>query len=167
MIHCFQDCLQYSHDKEGSFDYIYHKYFKTVSNIERVTDTKRQKNGIDTIITLDSGEIKLVQEKWRERTFTDDFLIEYCSVEQEGICVKPGWIYTIDADYIFVVYGHSRIVKIYSVAQLKLAWSENKEQWIYKYNLPPAQNEGYYTHNVAVPCNILEQELLTQMTLTF
>jgi len=69
------------------------------------------------------------QEKWRFRPYTNDILIEYCSVWRNGECQAPGWIYTCDADYLFIVYQPSDLVKIYPVVQLKIAWNSNKEQW--------------------------------------
>ena len=167
IIHSFEMQLQYSHDKEGSFDHIYKEYFQNVAEITRiarVTDMDKQRHGIDTIITLDSGEHIGVQEKWRQRNFRGDFLIEYCSVQTGNTCDTPGWIYTIDSDYIFVAYADG-VVKIYPVALLKIAWANNKIKWIPRYFIQPAQNYGYMTLNVAVPTKILEPEIIKAMQL--
>jgi hypothetical protein len=167
MIHSFTEKLYFSKSKEGALDDIYKSYFKNVVDIQRIERMDRQHAGIDTEILLESGERIIVQEKWRTREFTNDFLIEYISVERNGECISPGWIYTIDAQYIFAVYAPSNLVKIYPAAQLKLVWQANEEEWINKYRLPPARNNGYNTHNVAVPCDILETKLIEQMTFTF
>ena len=168
IIHSFEMQLQYSHDKEGSFDQIYKEYFQNVSEIkriDRIPDMDKQRCGIDTIITLNSGECISVQEKWRKRNFRGDFLIEYCSVQSGNVCDKPGWIYTIDSDYIFAAYADG-IVKIYPVALLKIAWANNKIKWIPRYFIRPAQNDGYITLNVAVPIKILEPEIVKAMQLS-
>ena len=173
MTRSFDEDLTYSKCKEGALDRIYLNYFQNVtgiSHIERIDEMTRQRAGIDTIVTLNSGETIRTQEKYRTREFTGDFLIEYCSVFKKGICEKPGWIYTIDADYLFAVYAPSQLVKIYPVVQLKIAFSNNKEKWISKYRIPPAKTIDrytkeilYYTHNIAVPCEILEQEITKVM----
>lgn len=167
MIHSLPEQLQFSWSKEGKLDRIYQSYFKNVATIKRINRMDRQRAGVDTEITLQSGEKYIIQEKWRTREFTGDFLIEYISVEKRGECIKRGWIYDIDADYLFVVYAPSQLVKIYPVAQLKLVWSENKTAWIRDYRVPPARNEGYNTHNIAVPCDILEKKLIDQMTFKY
>lgn len=161
-VHDFNECLKLSQSKDGSLDRIYTNYFQTVGSIdcaERINDMTRQRAGVDTIITLSSGETIRTQEKWRRREFTGDFLIEFCSVHRNGKCVKPGWIYSCDADYIFAVYEPSELVKIYPVMQLKIAWANNRDFWIQKYSIPPACNRDYYTLNTAVPCEILEEEI--------
>ena len=165
-FHDFKEMLDFSKSKEGKLNKIYAKYFQKISEInyiERTDDMEKQRRGIDTYVTLVSGEIIRVQEKWRTREFTDDFLIEYCSQYKYNSCWKKGWIYTIDADYLFVVYAPSDLVKIYPVVQLKIAWSNNKDEWIKKYNLRPAKNWGYVTLNVAVPCGELEQAITEVM----
>jgi len=172
IVHSFNEKLQFSLSKhvEGALDRIYQNYFFNVSDItriERINNMNRQRAGIDTIVTLSSGEEIKTQEKWRKRKFTNDFLIEYCSVYQDHKCKKPGWIYTCDADYIFAVYEFSDLVKIYPVVQLKLAWTNNFETWIQKYRIPPAPNWEYDTLNVAVPCEILENEIRRVMRFDF
>lgn len=171
-VHSFNEKLRFSQTKhvEGSLNRIYHNYFSSVrdvSRIERIADMGRQRAGIDTIVTLISGETIRTQEKWRSRKFTGDFLIEYCSVYQNHQCRSPGWIYSCDADYIFAVYEPSDLVKIYPVVQLKIAWVNNTENWIQKYKIPPAQNRDYQTLNVAIPCDILEEEIRRVMRFNF
>lgn len=158
--------------KEGSLDNIYRNYFQNitgVNRIERIGDMEKQRIGLDTYVTLKSGESIRVQEKWRNRRFTNDFLVEYCSVFKDGFCQAPGWIYSCDADYIFAVYAFSDLVKIYPVVQLKIAWVNNQEEWIKDFRLPPARtkdrsgNIKYQTLNAAVPCPVLEKEIMRVM----
>lgn len=166
MIHSFNEQLAFSKSKEGSLDSIYRTYFQNVSGvsrIERIDEMTRQRAGIDTIVTLNSGETIKTQEKWRTREFTGDFLIEYCSVSRNGNCEKPGWIYSIDSDYIFAVYAPSQLVKIYPVVQLKIAWSNNKDCWISTHRIIRAQNPNYITLSVAVPTDTLEHEITKVM----
>jgi hypothetical protein len=166
MIHSFNEQLAFSESKNGKLDLIYQNYFQNVTGvnrIDRINEMTRQRAGIDTIVILNSGEKIKTQEKWRTREFTGDFLIEYCSVHRNGECEKPGWIYSIDADYIFAVYAPSELVKIYPVVQLKLAWANNHEEWLLKHRKIRAQNRDYITLSIAVPTDILEKEITRVM----
>ncbi len=165
-VHSFNECLALSRSKEGALDRIYQNYFQNVSRvsrIERTDDMSLQRKGIDTFVTLNSGEVIRTQEKWRFRPYTNDILIEYCSVWRNGECQAPGWIYTCDADYLFIVYQPSDLVKIYPVVQLKIAWNSNKEQWIRDHRNIIARNPSYVTKSVAVPTTILEDEIRKAM----
>lgn len=169
MIHSFDEDLEFSQIRNGRLDHIYHKYFQNISEIsqiERTDDMKRQRAGVDTIITLQSGEVIVTQEKYRRREFTGDFLIEYVSVFDDGH-ETPGWIYTIDADYLFTVYAPSQMVKIYPVVQLKIAWSNNYIGWKANHFITKARNHrtgiNWVTYGVAVPTDILEVEITKAM----
>lgn len=162
-IHNFSEQLEFAKGKEGCLDKIYAKILKTVVKIETISDPTRQHNGIDRQITLQSGECITTQEKWRKREFTGDFLIEYCSKYRNDECKKKGWIYYIDADYIFTVYEKSQKVLIYPVVQLKLAWDENEKLWIQKYKKIVSHNYNYDTISVAVPCDIVEEAIQKKM----
>lgn len=161
------DDLIFAKGKEGVFDHIYHTYFKNVKDIRRINRMDRQRAGIDTEVTLESGETIIIQEKWRRRKFSNDFLIEMCSVEQQGSCIKQGWIFTIDADYIFVVYEKSDLIKIYPVAQLKLAWSKYKVEWYRAYETRKVKNTTYNTIILIVPVDVLEAAINEMMTFTY
>ena len=170
MIHSFTANLSASQTREGALDNIYKAYFKNVSGvnrIRRVDDMGQQRAGIDSIVTLNSGVTLKTQEKWRFRPFTNDFLIEYCSVYQNGECKSPGWIYSIDADYIFTVYEPSELVKVYPVIQLKIAWSNKKNEWFEACRHINAYNDTYVTKSVIVPTSTLEDELLKTMRFDF
>ena len=174
----FDEQLKKSKEYEGSMNTIYRNYFQNVAGIkqiERVDDMCRQRGGVDALITLDSGEHIVAQEKRRYIEFKGDFLIEYCSVWRDGDCKSPGWIYTIDADYIFTVYEKSSLVKIYPVVQLKIAWDTNCHKWtdprVYlngrSETYPRRGLRGYETLWCAVPCAELEQEILKTMRFDF
>jgi hypothetical protein len=163
----FGDDLRFSLTKEGTFDHIYHTYFKNVKAIRRISRMDRQRSGVDTEVTLDSGETIVIQEKWARKRFLGKFLIEQTSVERNGIHEKPGWIYTIDADYIFMAYQESELVKIYPVSQLKLAWSKYKNAWCNLYRPIPIKNQTYNTWIVLIPCDVLERAINEMMTFSY
>ena len=163
VVHSLMQQLEYSFSKEGKLDQIYRQYFSTMGGIKRIArenfNMKKQHNGVDSKIELCDGEHITVQEKWRTREYTGDLLIEYCSVYQSGVEVKTGWIDTINSHYMFVVYAPSQVVKIYPVAQLKRAWTLNKDVWKKKYRMPNVYNKGYITLCVAVPEDILQKSM--------
>jgi len=163
LIHSFADSLKFSHEKEGELDKIYREYYGSVEYIARVHSMDRQHAGVDTIITLSSGEEIHTQEKWRTRKFTDDILIETCSVYRDGECEAPGWIYSLDADYMFTVYSDG-VVKIYPCALLKKAWNENKQKWEKTCQRIVVHNDTYDTICRIVPCADLEREIGARMT---
>ena len=170
MIHSFTANLAASQTKEGALDKIYKAYFKNVSGvnrIRRVDDMGQQRAGIDSIITLNSGVTLKTQEKWRFRPFTNDFLIEYCSVYQNGECKSPGWIYSIAAAYIFTVYEPSELVKVYPVIHLKIARSNKKNKWFESFRHVKEDTATYVTKSVIVHTSTLEDKLLRTMRFDF
>lgn len=171
VVHDLKDQLEYSFSKEGKLDKIYNQYFQPLGGIKRIArennNMKKQHNGVDTEIELCDGQFITVQEKWRTREYTGDILIEYCSVCKDGVMIKTGWIDTINSHYMFVVYAPSQIVKVYAVAQLKRAWQAHKEEWIAKYKIPPAYNNGYVTLNVAIPEEVLHKAMWDTTTLSY
>lgn len=167
MIHDFDTNLIFSEKQEGKLDSAYYQYFGTVKSIKTIQDKDRQHNGVDREVTLESGETIVVQEKWRTINPTGDILIEYCSVYQNYECKTQGWIYDIDSDYLFYVFGPTRDTLVYPVFQLKLAWKKYGEAWKMKYPIIKAKNYGYITLNVAVPCEVLEAAILETMHFRF
>jgi hypothetical protein len=157
--HDFETDLAFAASKEGKMNKIYGKLFKNLDHVETITDKVRQHNGIDRLLVLRSGESVTIQEKWRRIEFKHDFLIEYCSVYKDKKCVKKGWIFSIDSNYIISVYPASQIALIYPVLQLKLAWDEYGTEWIKRFGTIAAKNSGYSTLNVPVPCDVLEEAM--------
>jgi len=165
-FHSFTEKLALAQSKEGALDRIYHNYFQNVSGVERIQridDMSQQRIGIDTLITLNSGIKIRTQEKWRTIRYRGDILLEYCSVFRNDECKSPGWVYTCDADYIFIVYEPSDLVKIYPVVQLKIAWHNNGKNWIKDYFPINARNPTYITKSVAVPTPVLEEAISKTM----
>jgi hypothetical protein len=139
-IHSFPVSLEYAKSKEHLLDKQFQEYFQTKGEIIYIETLNRQRAGVDIEITFESGEKVIVQVKWRDRPFSNDFLIEFCSVFKNEECKSPGWIYTMDAAFIFVVYEKNGIDHIiqYPVPPLKLAWKNNKDEWMRKYRIRKA-----------------------------
>ena len=176
LIDTFNDALQYSFSKSGKLESIIRSFFKNVDRVVDVSDMKRQRCGVDYDVFFKSGEMCVIQVKWRKRKFSGDFLIEFCSVSaepypDEGDCKKLGWIYTIDADYIFVIYEEDDLLKVYPVSILKLVWQENQRDWVNLYEIPSARTyrngNRYFTRNAAIPCNLLEQKMIEKFSFNY
>jgi hypothetical protein len=158
----FNNDLEYSLERIEDLDRIYMEYFGVpLEGINHITDMGLQRVGIDTILTLPTGQpIRVQEKKRRPMPYLDgrDILIEYCSREQNGKCNATGWIYTCSSDHIAVIYELNLKVFILPVAQLKKAWAIYGEQWKKEHRRIKTRaelNNGYFTLGVAVPTKIL------------
>lgn len=121
-------------------------WWPTAKKWERTTNILEQKNGKDTIVFLLDRELKL-QFKTR-RVDYGDFLIEYRHDWFNGHR-SPGWIEKNDQiDYLFyLVPGKAFRIEW---TNLQNVWAINRNEWIEKFDIPPARNEEYFTRNVAI-----------------
>ena len=75
------------------------------------------------------------------------------SVDTTG---APGWIEKdLAIDYLAYAFMPSRTVYLFDWLMLRRAWGQFGDEWKRKYKIPPAQNNGYKTHSVAVPIKVL------------
>jgi len=151
MIHDFKERLEYSESAsdEGFWDAVYHKAFPDMLWHKLCAgDTQSQRLGIDRLVFLKSGRVLAIDEKKREKVYSD-ILLEYLSNDQTG---APGWIEKdLLIDYLAYAFMPSRKVYLFPWDMLRRAWLHYKEEWLQKYKIPPARNEGYSTHSVAIP----------------
>jgi len=156
-IHDFHKDLKDSHSnsEQKMWEYIYRIYFHDFQNMSSIIDSlKLQRLGVDRIITLKSEKEILIDEKIRRSDYgKGDILLEYLSNDSTGAL---GWIEkTLRCDYIAYAILPTRQCWILPVPQLQGAWKANKERWLAKYDLPPAQNDGYKTYSCGVPADVL------------
>jgi len=158
-VNDFKTDLEHSHDEETNkaFDAFYMSYFPMAESVEFITDLEMQKMGIDKIIRLSNRGRITIDEKVR-RTDYDDILIEYWSNFEEK---KLGWIYYSRCD--FIMYANNKNFYMLPFRLMQLAWKRHSTEWRKKYNLPPAKNNGYETHNVAVPIKVLLDAIRDEM----
>lgn len=167
-MHDFYESLAKSHAAEDlpCWEEIYRNAFPTMVSFQNHRyDMDRQKAGIDRTITLVNGKQILVDEKARDRVYCNDILLEYISNDHTGAL---GWVCKpLLCDYIAVAYMKSGHAFMLPVLQLQQAWELNKHDWLKHYRIPPARNQGYKTHNVAVPTDKLFRAIGSQLRVQF
>lgn len=132
-----------------------------------------QPAGIDRILTLPNATTVTVDEKVREPYVKAvDFLLErwsqwYGSNDARN---KPGWIVKpLACDYIAYAFTSARRCYLLPTRELQRAWLQHEHVWIARareceaqygprrgpYQFVPSENEGYVTHSVVVPIDVV------------
>lgn len=111
-----------------------------------------QRRGIDRVIMFSNGRIIKVEEKAR-REASKDILLEYIANDKTN---APGWIEKdLEVDYLAYAFISTKTGYLFDWPILKLTWTRFKHDWIKRYKIPPAHNNGYDTLSVAIPTNEL------------
>ena len=151
----FQTDLKFSEEAsdEPFWDAVYKKAFPNlVNHMACGGDNNSQRRGVDRVIHLANGKTLYIDEKKRREDW-NDILLEYISVDATN---APGWMEKdLAIDYLAYAFMPSKTVYLFPWAMLRRAWQYYKEEWLEKYQLIPAQNNGYTTWNVAVPIPVL------------
>lgn len=153
--HDFKTQLAWSEkaSTEPFWDAVYRKAFPNLVNHMQCTgDTSSQRQGVDRVIHLSNSKTLYVDEKKRQQVWPD-ILLEYISVDRTN---APGWIekdLTID----FLAYAFMPTLQCFLLPwpTLRLAWQQNKAEWLETFKLIPAKNPAYTTWSVAIPRKIL------------
>ena len=151
----FDADLQFSmaNRDEPFWEAVFRKAFPNMVSSRLCTDMVQQRQGIDRIITLSSGDLVRVDQKLRRKTYPD-IALEVVSVDRP--IVKPGWIVKdLAIDYLAYAFLPTRRCYMYPWLMLRRAWRECGEQWEAKYGRVPAQNPTYTTWSVPVPIQVL------------
>lgn len=156
--------LEYSLEERENdlFDSFYYRVFPGLESIRFADDIETQKKGIDKILHFKSGYTVTVDEKKRRKDY-GDILLELWSVWERR---KRGWLYTCKCDYIVYAIMPSRKVYLLPTLLLKKAWLKNQIKWGKEYKEITAYNEGYVTKNIAIPTEVLLEELSCEMKQT-
>lgn len=144
----------------------------------KITDIKRQRQGIDTMVVLKGGKKIYFDEKIRSKDYSDILLEEYSvwrgyprlggrdfglhdSVPPElARLLKPGWISgKKQTDYITYVFKPSRRVYFLPFLLLQRTWRAKHLDWLAKYGRKAARNATYWTTNIPVPIDVLFKAL--------
>ena len=158
MIHDFWEQIEYSllPCDEPFWTAVYEEAFPDMVDLKTVSDLHKQKLGIDRVITLGNGKRFFVDEKKRKRTYPD-ILLEYVAVNTTG---APGWMEkNLAIDYIAYAFMPTKTVYLIPWDSLKMAWKRNKGRWMVIYKDVEGKNEGYITHSIAVPIEVLKNEV--------
>ncbi len=157
--HNFDAQLQWSQvsGDDPFWDDVYSKAFPDmVSHMACVGDTQSQRLGVDRIIHLASGKTLSIDEKKRRKD-RNDILLEFLSNDVTG---APGWIEKqLQIDYLAYAFMPSKRCYLFPWQMLRRAWLQFGNEWKRKFMIPPAKNDGYSTHSVAVPIGVLRAKV--------
>lgn len=151
----FNKDLAFSHSAEDLeiWETIYAKAFPGLQAFTNAReDGELQRHGIDRTLILSSGKAIYIDEKVRRENY-GDILLEYVSNDKKntpGWCEKP-----LFCDYIAYAVLPNNTCYMLPVEPLQTAWGRNKKEWIDKYGIKTAKNQGYQTLNCPLPINVL------------
>ena len=123
----------------------------------------RQHEGLDKILTLETGNEIRIEEKFRRRSYPDIALETWSNLESK----VPGWcVKDIIADIVAYWMVPARKLYVFQSPHLRRVLSENRTQWerqaenrIGGFRYADAPNEGYTTRSICVPIRVLENLL--------
>ncbi len=166
-VHNFAESLARSHsyaDAPWWFE-VYRNAFPNLASAVCVrNDGWAQRGGIDRVLTLSSGKTLSVDEKVREKDWSD-FALEYWSDEARKV---PGWVAKdLACDFIAYAFVPSRTCYLLPFSTLRSAWRKHCKDWVSRYDRVEAVNQGYRTVSVAVPRGVLLASLTDAMTVSW
>lgn len=155
IVHDFTERLQWS-EKQGDEPFWNAVYSKAFSNlVNHMTcsgDTLSQRQGIDRVVHLASGQTLYIDEKKRGKDY-GDILLEYVSVDKTG---APGWMEKdLNIDYLAYAFMPSKRCYLFPWLPLRRAWNNYKEEWKSLYPRIDGKNKNYTTYSVAVPIKVV------------
>lgn len=167
--HKFEESLAMSHKAEDLplWEEAYHAAFPTMQTmINHRQDGDHQRQGIDRSIILRNSKQITVDEKIRGRNkktgkVYNDIALEYWSVYYgKGRRNKVGWVAKdLLCDYIAYAIGPLGICYLLPVPQLRLAWAQNRNEWVKTYPRIAAKNTNYITVSVGVPAHVVMEAI--------
>ena len=111
---------------------------------------------IDRVVILNDGKTILVEEKLREKDYSD-ILLEYLSVKERE---KVGWAVNDDCIANYLVYGKKPTGDFYvfPFKELRNVAKAYKDKWGKEYNYIDAWNPKgkYTTQSIPVPVDVLK-----------
>lgn len=120
--------------------------------IERVTNLRIQKSGIDLFVYDKNNDKISIEEKIRFKIFPD-ILLETISNDQTGAL---GWaVKPFQADWLCYYKQPKDLIILLPGNALRKAITNNINFWKAKFGERSAKNQGYLTWNVGVPEAVL------------
>lgn len=177
VAHNFQERLDWSQslsDEPAWLD-VYRKMWPDMLAAHRIdANSKWQKWGIDRVVYLPNGKQIFIDEKKREfrGKVYDDFLCEIWSVWRgsKHPANKVGWTLDREKHCEYIAYAVPQLgsCRFIPFELLRLTARKFYKEWINLFGeVPPAQNNGYVTRNVAVPWPYLAKDMETTMRREF
>lgn len=155
VVHDFREQLLWGEAQgyEPFWTQVYRKAFPNmVNHMLGSGDTQSQRMGIDRIILLGNGRMLRIDEKKRRQDFPD-ILLEYVSVDATN---APGWIEKdLAIDYLAYAFMPTKRCYLFDWLMLRRAWIRYGDEWKRVHRIVKAQNNGYQTHSVAVPIEVV------------
>jgi hypothetical protein len=165
--HSFALSLEKSHAQADApwWIEVYRAAFPTLQSAVCMRhDGWAQRGGIDRVLVLGGGKTLSVDEKVRDQDW-DDILLEFWSDEGRKI---PGWIAKdLACDFIAYAFVPSQRCYLLPFQTLRKAWHDNRREWVNKYRIVDAENDGYTTKSVAVPIDVLMAALRDAMKIVW
>lgn len=152
----FNECYEFAENGkcEPFWDNVYKKAFPNITNHMRgrVEYCNSQKMGVDRIIYLENGKTITIDEKIRKKVW-DDIALEFISNDKYN---TAGWMEKdLQIDYLAYAFLPINTAYLFDWRMLKRTWEHYKNEWKKEYFISKAINEGYTTHSVCVPINVL------------
>lgn len=171
-VHDFRQKLAWGESKvdEPFWDTAYRSFFPSLVNHMPVTGNHAsQRMGVDRIIYLSNDRVLRVEEKKREKAYSDIALefIHTKSYSWMSQKVAEGWIErNLVIDYMAYAFIETKTVYIFDWLLLRRAWVANNMAWKQRYRIATAKNISYYSHSVCVPISVLQNALNGSSKLT-
>jgi hypothetical protein len=172
MINDYEEKLKFSENpkiKKQIFEKI-HEYFVEIKDIEFVEDKERQIIGKDIIIHFKNGGQISIDLKIRDYQALkyNDIAIELYHIDHGKTYEerRKGWMKYSQCEYIMyvVVNRDYEVCKSYLLPFriLQKVITENYELWKEIYPILKAPNKTYDTYNIAIPNEILLDEICSK-----
>ena len=162
-VHAFQNSLDKANKDQDlpMWDILYKSWFPEFeSMVSHPKDGWHQRAGIDRTIVLSSSKTITVDEKLREKDYSD-IALEFVSATSNN---SPGWVCkSMACDYIAYAFKPSGKGYLLPVIQLQAAWKLNGERWKSTYGVKSAKNKGYETLFCSVPAQKVYHEITKQL----
>lgn len=167
MIHDFKTSLALSQSQADApwWEPVYRAAFHNFACMAYIRkDGWAQRGGVDRVITLDSGKEIKVDEKVRSIDYPD-ILLEFWSDRKRRI---PGWVAKdLACDFIAYAFIPSKTCHLLPFLTLRRAWQINGRNWIRRFGVIKAHNNGWTTESVPVPVEELTRGLIGAMTVNW
>ncbi len=151
MTHDFATSLRMSQAQADApwWGEVYRQAFPAFAGMTYVgANCPAQRDGVDRLVTTDTGHVYRVDEKVRGKDY-DDFFLEFWSVEEKK---ERGWIAkALACDFIAYAFIPSARCYLLPFASLRRAWGMRGKEWVAKYGPRRVPNRGYTTVGVPVP----------------
>lgn len=162
----FRTDLAFSEDEkfEPFWDAVYRYHFGADGlawHTRNCKDNAAQRRGVDRLLYFGNDRFLRIDEKvdtWPRR----NFFLEYLSVDTTQ---APGWIEKdLACDYIAYGFVNENWCDLLPWPALRRAWKMNGRLWRQTYRCREIQNDGYKTHGVTVPCEIVWQAVANALS---